>query len=277
MSLKDARELAVQIDVAYIDSTFLYKKYPEFPRRKHSIEKIIHLIEEWLIKNRRNVIVIRPPAYYGYEYLIVELQKKFREKIHIGSEAFKDYCYIPDFDNAFDRTVNLCGRIHICPPVPSHSDTYYTRSWCRRTLDCMPDLDEEYIRIIRPTATRWTNWKENKIIYEGNHCDNIYYVCYATHASYLEIQDFLKYLKPKIVKLNVIPSNSDQRNEMENYLQQIVDGYQSNEAKSSNSIADWNFYSKIEFNQIQVNETLSFQDTMDDAISRTRIKRRKRL
>lgn len=223
------------------------------------------------------MVVFRTPANYGYEYLLTEISKKFKQKIHIDRDAYKDYFFIPEFDNCFSQQLEQCGRIHLCS---CNSTEYSDRSWADRTIECLPDLDEQYVRVIRPTAMRWNGWDaEHKYHAVDSKDTNVVYVCYSTHSSYEEIRDFLSYLKPKAVKMNVMPNCANTRADMARYLDEIVNEYEMNEEisiENHSMTQEITVLSRIEFNNIQINNIFCYEEKFDDVISRSKIKRRKR-
>lgn len=220
-SLSSPNQL-ITLDSAYIDSTFLSPKYPMFPKQQQSIDQICEIIDVWLKKCDQNNIVIRPPAMYGYEYLFTQIAKKFKQKIHMSQQTYDDYKYVPEFDGSFDRDSLGQYRIHLCNSTECTADRY---RWDSKSLVCMPNLDAKYICIIRPTAMKWNNLQTSDKISSLHEADpNVQFVCYSNHSSYGEISDFLKYLKPKKVKLNVVPNGT--KIELEECVRNILDRYQ---------------------------------------------------
>lgn len=223
----------------------------------------------WLDKNENNNIVLRPPALYGYEYLLVEISKHFHQKIHISQQTYADYKFLPEFDNYFSESVKQCERIHLCFGVGN-------KSWSSKSIACLPDVDEKNICIVRPTAMKWKNWKSNDETYSLHEdISNIYFVCYSTHSSYEEIKDLLIYLKPNCVKLNVIPSDVKDRSDMHKTLDMIIAEYKP--AKSFSTTTSTEIEIK-DFNRIVINRGDTAHWEMHqhaDSISKIKIKRRK--
>lgn len=222
----------MSLDAAYIDSTFLSVKFPYFPTQRESVDATIRLIDDWLRQSKRNVIVIRPPALYGYEYMFKEIVDRFNQKIHMTQETINDYQYVPELDDCFHRGPKSDARIHLCKSRECTDDTY---RWSSTSLACMPDVEAKYIRIIRPTAQRWENLHaKEEIVALHESKPNINFVCYSNHSSYYEIVDLLKYLKPKTVKLNVEPGDWNVRMEMRMCLKNIIEQYQVGCEKNDN-------------------------------------------
>lgn len=81
---------------------------------------------------------------------------------------------------------------------------------------------------IKLTAMFWSNWKKGESFICKEDDSNIR-ICYATHSSFSEIHDFLTYLKPKKVYLNVIPTDFVERHEMMRNLAKIEETYHKTE------------------------------------------------
>lgn len=228
-SIKDITALkqfhkATVLDAAYIDSTFLSTSYSKFPLQKASNDAVVRLIQEWLNKDQSNVVAIRPPARYGYEFMLQSIAEQCSQKIHVAQDTFHDYQYMPTFDGFFRHDEpRLNERIHLCSSV----DAKYR--WDSQSLACQPMVEAKNIRIIRPTAMRWQGYQnDDSIVSEHEHISNIYYVCYSNHSSYTELVDLLEYLQPKTVRLNVLPADNDKRKSMHDCLKDILKKHQSN-------------------------------------------------
>lgn len=259
------------LDCLYLDSTFLSLDYVHFPKQRESINTVIELTEKWLDANPKNVCILRPPANYGYEFLLVQLAQYFKVKIHVTNATFKDYLYIPDFDTYISNNPYHCGRIHLCPSGNANQ-------WQLRKSACLPKLDEQHICIIRPTAMKWKNLAVNDVHYES-HSDvpNCYSVCYSNHSSHDEIKFLIQYLRPKRVKLNVLPNNISQRKAMYDAVDAITKEYQTNEQETD---TDAHESECVEYKFHRIKAAIATKSSMSlakDEISMLKIKRRKRI
>lgn len=217
MALKKFGNNEVVLDSLYVDSTFLSRNYAQFPMQKESIACIITLIEKWFAAHDKNIVIFRPPASVGYEHLLVEISRHFQQKIHLSGLVYKDYLHIPEYDVHFDNDAYSCGRIHLC------GNGEAMNKWFSKKSVCSPDVKEEHVCIIRPTAMRWHNFTKNSQCYVAHEeIKNVYFVCYSNHSSFNEIKDLIDYLKPKTIKLNVIPKTTEERNEMYSVLDDIT-------------------------------------------------------
>lgn len=204
------------INTIYVDSTFLSKAYKNFPSQIRSATVICDIIKEWLSKSSKHIVSLKMPARYGYELLFIEIGKRLKLKIHINESEMAKYRYIPELDNIFTTLPNK-SQIHAC-------FDYYNKNG--KLLTCNPELDPAFIRVIKPTAMIWKEWEESFDLVHKEPNER-FRVCYSNHCSRTEIRDFLTYLKPKNVQLNVMPTNSLKKQEMLDELDEIMGRVQS--------------------------------------------------
>lgn len=141
------------------------------------------------------------------------------------------YKFIPEMDDCFSTDCRKC-KIHAC---------FSTRG---NDGDCLVIKKSQNVRIIKPSAFIWTNWNcGNEII---NKDKEVYRVCYSNHSGYNEIQDFIKYLQPKRIELNVV---SDNLTKMNGYLNEIMCKYQIESSPERETLTNKNIY----FTNIQLN------------------------
>lgn len=181
----------------YLDTTFFFRDYNQFPSREESLCQIITLIEEWIALGEKHIIHLSTKARYGYEFVFCEIFKKIRIPVHINKREFDFYSLVPSLDGAVTLDASNT-KIHC-----NCGDTF--QSICKN--------EKMYnLRTIKLSAMRWTteNLKEDKIINNSE----TYFVCYSTHASYTEVVDLIKFLKPLWIHPCVLRFN---RNDEEIY------------------------------------------------------------
>lgn len=256
----------ITLDSLHVDSSFLTSDYVYFPKQRESINTIIKLADDWLQMHPRNIIVLRPPAAYGYEFLLMEMSKHFRAKIHVSGVTFKDYVYIPEFDSYISNNRLHCGRIHLCASNPM--------KWQHKQCPCLPDLHDKHICIIRPTAMKWKRLSPTHQHYE-KHRDmpNVYCVCYSNHSSCDEIKFLVNYLHPKTVRLNVVPKNSEKRHEMHDIVQALTKEYQ-HIPTEENAEPDISQTVEFNFQEILSSSRKRSMALAPDEISQLRFKKR---
>lgn len=260
----------IHLDCLYLDSTFLSINYLHFPSQRESVDTIIKLTETWLQAHPKNVVFLRPPANYGYEFLLVQLSQHFKAKIHVTNATFRDYQYIPDFDSYISDNRYHCGRIHLCPSGDNNK-------WQLKKSTCLPSVHERYVCIIRPTAMKWRNLEANDQHYEMHAgMDNTYSVCYSNHSSHDEIKFLIQYLQPKSVKLNVVPQNICQRNEMYAIVDAITKEYQPKEQTFDMNVEE-TVCTEYNFVKMTSKTTRRSMSINKDEISLLKIKKRRRI
>lgn len=260
MRLKDLKKLitfksttndVLKFDKIYLDSTFFNEKYYEFPSQFESTKKICTIIKDWISRDKKNLISIRIPARYGSEYIFIEISKILKMKIHINQTEYEKYRYIPEMDDCITSNGNET-QIHACT-------LNQKTNW--KTLSCCNYENSKYIRVIKPSAMIWQGWKINDdIVTESS--NEIYRVCYSSHASFTELKDMILYLKPKNVELNVIPEDEDEKFEMYKTLSTITNQYcDKNEEVIVNLVEDYSFKNiRNNNNNSKENFELSFSD-----------------
>lgn len=209
--MKPLKKLVGTIDTIYIDSTFLSTDYENFPEQYLSAITICNIIKDWLSKSAKHIISLKMPARYGYELLYIEIGKRLKSKIHINEEEMEKYRYIPELDDIFTTNTKK-SRIHAC-------FDYHNKNG--KKLTCNPELDPSIIRAIKPTAMIWREWEESSDFVKIEANDNVR-VCYSNHSSLSEIRDFLIYLKPKNVELNVVPTDPTKKQQMLDTVSRIL-------------------------------------------------------
>lgn len=252
------------IDAIYIDSTFFHRRYQEFPSQFESAAEIVRLTDEWLQKGDTYYILLKIPARYGSEFLYMECARQTGMKIHVNRAEYEKYRFIPEMDDAV--TDNATGtRIHACVSSMERVQSM--------GLKCVEgDLS---VMVIKPSAMVWGGWNKSKKIVERVN-GMMYRVCYSSHASYAEIKEFLLYLKPKQVKLNVVPEHEERKAEMLNNLVEIMKEYQRLDNPAVEDIVEFNF-ENIKIRNGSINKLVMSDSDEDskDEISQIPVKRTK--
>ncbi|XP_065089158.1 protein artemis-like [Ochlerotatus camptorhynchus] len=214
LSPKDLRNILplrdLTPDIVYLDTTFFLRQYRYFPPQSESLTKIASLSQEWLALNPQNAITIKLPALYGSEFLFMELSRSLGQKIHVKREELQSYRFLASLDDVVTADGASDTRIHACD---RHGK-----------LACRPELDGKFIRVIRPSALRWRGLKPGDAIWRrlgGDINREEFSVCYSNHASYDELEDFLRYLRPKAVRLNVVWKDDPGGAQMKGLLKEV--------------------------------------------------------
>lgn len=139
----------------------------------------------------------------------MELSKQLKEKIHIVEpELYEQYSLVSLLDSCVTNS-QRCSRIHL------------QQTYLKEAVEFAPS---DVVLTLRLSAMYWRNWNGGHF-YERT-SDNTYRVCFATHNSLGEIKDFLTFLKPKTVNLNVVPESLTEKIEMTKLLSDIQKTYQ---------------------------------------------------
>jgi len=173
----------------------------QFPSRLSSISILCSLIASWLQEGSDNDVCIQMPANYGSETVFVAVAKRLGMKIRVSSDAYSIYKNIPEIQEAVtdDRR---CTRIHACRPRDRyiHDETTFLPSRGRLSK----------LRIIKPCALSFTskvyNGSLESAVLKSND-QELFRICYSCHCSYRELEDFVRYLKPRQIEACVVPRN----------------------------------------------------------------------
>lgn len=263
-ALKKYANSALTLDCLYMDSTFFSLEYQYFPSQRQSVETIIKLSKEWLERDPRNIVVIRPPANIGYEFVVTELSISMKQRIHVGKALHAEYCAIPELSACITQAMETV-RIHLCTPENNNL------SWHKKQCGCFASLNDANICIIRPTAMKWTNIKSTDVGYaKHDTIDSCYFVCYSNHSSYMEIKHLIEYLRPHDIKLNVVPTEYHTTQNMIAELKRIMDIYMpAKKAVVDDSTELDNYKFDINWSKVK-SQVIQF----DDEITKMKVKRR---
>ncbi|XP_055843298.1 protein artemis-like [Episyrphus balteatus] len=179
------------VDSIHLDSTFLSERFYEFPTQYESISEICSLIHEWLEMHYENKVLIEMPAQYGVEFLFMAIEQKLGQKIYVNEKQWQKYVYLPAMDHCISPDASKC---RIFTKFKGFYGTY-------------PDYPLKKLRVIKPSAMFWKDWKRGEPIVMQVGDKNEYRVAYSNHCSCLELKQFLEFIKPKRVSLNVVPDN----------------------------------------------------------------------
>jgi DNA cross-link repair 1C protein len=201
--------------ILYLDSSFMKDSYQHFPTQKESLTQIIEIAENFLLNssNSRGMIaecnncifhnlfslpvILQTSARYGYERLFIELCKKLNLKIFIHEEeVYEFYCQISELHRCFTRDKST-AKVLLIPSYITNKST---------------EIDSNAL-VINISALYWSNWDDSKPFHHEVK-KNYLRVCYATHNSKSELEDFLDYMRPLKVNLNVASRNSVENNKM---------------------------------------------------------------
>lgn len=187
------------IDKLYLDTTFLSRRYMQFPSRLSSISLLCNLITSWLQEGSDNDICIKMPANYGSETVFIAVAKRLRMKICVSSDAYNIYKNIAEIQEAVTDDPH-CTRIHACRPND--------RCICGETTILPFQGRMSKLRIIKPCALSFTSEVYNGSLESAvlkSSDQELFRICYSCHCSYRELEDFVRYLKPRQIEACVVP------------------------------------------------------------------------
>ncbi|CAB3376309.1 Hypothetical predicted protein, partial [Cloeon dipterum] len=186
-----------ELDAMYLDTTFWTQANQHFPSRHESLNLIITEIDKFRKRTAdRGHVHIDKTAKIGSEFLIMELAKRYRKKVHVSSDCFNLYDGIQELTSCITRESGETF-LHMC-------QSYGPRIG-RRRLPCVQD----YIQVlyIRPSA-QWYSFGGEFFPVREHKGINLVQISHSMHSSRAELIAFVKYFKPKKVVPCVVPVNA---------------------------------------------------------------------
>ncbi|XP_013408828.1 protein artemis [Lingula anatina] len=97
----------------YVDTTFCTPKAFHIPSRQECRDVIISVIDSWIQLSPAHMVVLRGKASLGYEYIYEEVNKEFKQKIHISERKMRMYTGVPQISKCF-TTDPMGTQVHAC-------------------------------------------------------------------------------------------------------------------------------------------------------------------
>ena len=203
------------IKSVYIDTTFCIPEAVHIPTREACLQVIISTASDWFIRKGPSALLhVFSRSSYGYEFIMVQLAKKYSCKIHVSAKQFEKYRFVPSIqrfltEDPNSTQIHFCQN-HIVSQVEENLELCKQRTNFDKTaLPCTSVLRySPHILQIVPSVMFFTKSKDvspTSMVYcEG---ESVVRVCYSSHCSYGEIIDFLSVLKPQNIYPNVKPNN----------------------------------------------------------------------
>ena len=168
------------LDEVYLDNTFFYKTC-DFPSRQEMLEKTISLIASH--PEHQILIGIRK---IGKEDVLVEVAKRLKERILVSNERY-EMLKIMEYPDVF-TTDPKCARIQ-CVHLNRLNRKYLENENSKKaTIGIM-------------LTALYYGWDADSTRpYSKSTSYGLHVIEYSDHSSYSEIIEFVKALKPKIVK-----------------------------------------------------------------------------
>ncbi|XP_078052379.1 DNA cross-link repair protein snm1 [Augochlora pura] len=195
---KNSKLVPITFTKIYLDTTFLSNDFPSLPSRIESMIKMRDVVQNWLGKDPRNVVVLECSANYGSEFLFVELSKLLNMRIHVKDSVYDSYCRIGELSNHITNDA-YSTPIHACKHKFSSPRLY-----------CRHDVSVENILTIVPSVMKWRK-KDTSIIGTWDDVrERTFNICYSTHSSCNELRAFLRYFKALEIYPCVVKTESEE-------------------------------------------------------------------
>lgn len=186
----------LKFDNIYLDTTFFTSSFSHLPIREKVYPEIIKVVEDWLRKDRDNLIRIEVSSRFGAEYIFGKLADKFKTKVHVSNDVYRAFRRIETVKPWLTVDPNET-RIHACQ----------LKGVKKSILNCRSNVDGKKIMTIVPSVWYWKDRNLTKNFTELLTSEQRFYVCYSTHCSYEELKEFINYFRPINVHPCVVQEN----------------------------------------------------------------------
>ena len=206
-----------RLDNLYLDTTFCHEKYEHFPSRAESANALCELVEMWLNLHEDNTVFLKIPAYFGCEYLFVDLFGKLSRHIHVLPKMHELYKYVPELA----RVITL-----------DHSRARIHASL--KMVPCCSFANESrFLRTIYISALSWDHYVPGKRpVRKLSSAYESYGVCCSQHSSLSEIVGFVRYLRPDRIEPCVVPVDCEESCVMVETLERLMKEFKSKEGET---------------------------------------------
>uniref|UniRef100_A0A8D8Y9M6 Protein artemis n=1 Tax=Cacopsylla melanoneura TaxID=428564 RepID=A0A8D8Y9M6_9HEMI len=185
--LKNPDGTVKKIDNIYLDTTFAYEEYRDFPSRDQSLQAILTEVKNWLKKDESNVVNLELPARFAYEFVFVSIYQMLNMKVHVTPAKLDLYKNISD----------IIGSVTSDPIAKIHA--------CSDHAPCVRGKTKNPLTIRLCTMLFKDSFVQNCGGGLYKNCDSSEYkIFYATHSSLNELRTFVNYLTPVTVTPFVI-------------------------------------------------------------------------
>lgn len=165
------------VDELYLDNTFFYPTC-DFPPREEVLEKIMQILQRF--PTHRVYFGLRK---LGKESLLVEVAQRLKERILISREKMDLF-----------QLMNL-PDVFTTDPTTSRISVVFATLLTRKFMENSPNS----IGII-PSALYYGWDCDTFRPYSSSDKYNLYLIEYSDHSSYTELNEFVRHIKPKVVR-----------------------------------------------------------------------------
>ncbi|KAJ2941697.1 hypothetical protein O0L34_g10505 [Tuta absoluta] len=176
----------IHIDVMYVDTTFISRRYENFPKRSESVDALIAVIHRHL-HTHNGCVALHVSARYGYEFVYNLIYKKMGLKVFVGEDRWRFYRKVQHLVPGVTNDSN--SKIHLCRNQSEKTD--HTK--------CLPTIQNDTnFLYIHFSAMKWDNFDIEDSTF-NRVSEKRVDVCFATHCSRTELKYFVNYFDPNKV------------------------------------------------------------------------------
>ncbi|XP_019633360.1 PREDICTED: protein artemis-like [Branchiostoma belcheri] len=189
------------IQSLYVDTTFLVPEAKYIPSREDCCTALINLVQSWISRGSHYVVRLNCKAKYGYEYLFIELCRRFHMKVHVNDPSI--YQEVPEIFQCLTSDPSET-QIHACRWLERYQKGRHHPLPCKYRP---PPPHELEVMSVTPSTMWFTAYAgPGDVVRKISR--HHHRVCFSFHSSYTEIRDFVGYVRPKTIHANVAPVGS---------------------------------------------------------------------
>ncbi|KAK4477671.1 hypothetical protein RD792_016916 [Penstemon davidsonii] len=192
----------VGADAVFLDTTYCNPKFV-FPSQEESIDYIVGVIERIGEENKgvrdeNNVLFLVATYVIGKEKILVEISRRCKRKIHVSGKKMGVLCALGLGESGVFTEDELESDVHVVGwNVLGETWPYFRPNFVK-----MKEIMSEkgYSKVVGFVPTGWTyEVKKNKFAVRTQDSFEIHLVPYSEHSNYVELREYVKFLKPKRV------------------------------------------------------------------------------
>ncbi|KAK4776893.1 hypothetical protein SAY86_005581 [Trapa natans] len=190
----------VGCEAIFLDTTYCNPKFV-FPSQEDSIDYIVSVIEKFggdRGASKGKVLFLVATYVIGKERILVEVARRCSRKVHVDSRKMLilrilGYGMSGLFtEDASESSIHVVGWNTLGNTWP------YFRPDFIKMREIM--LERGYDKVVGFVPTGWTyEVKRNKFMVKTKESFEIHLVPYSEHSNYCELQEFVKFLKPRSI------------------------------------------------------------------------------
>lgn len=215
-------------DAIFLDTTYCNPKFV-FPSQEESIDYIVGVIEKVAGEydgSVRNVLFLVATYVIGKEKILLEIARRCNRKVHVDARKLSILRILGCEESEVFTEDECASDVHVVGwNILGETWPYFRPNFAKMTE---LTIERGYTRAVGFVPTGWTyEVKRNKFSVRSKDSLEIHLVPYSEHSNYIELREYVRFLKPKrvvpTVGLDVEKLESKHVNKMKKHFAGLVD------------------------------------------------------